>query len=132
MIGLCKPVIGLLLSMFVTIIMVSNSIADDVDVIDVVITNSPSNIKGQYRFSVKLQHPDSGWDHYADKWSVVGSDGTVYGTRVLAHPHVNEQPFTRSLDRVVIPENIRKVSVRGGDNKGSTGGKTITVDVPER
>ena len=37
---------------------------------------------------------DAGWDHYADKWIVEGPDGAVYGERVLAHPHENEQPFT--------------------------------------
>lgn len=49
------------------------------------------------RFSVTLTHPDTGWDHYADGWRVEDADGTVLGLRVLAHPHVNEQPFTRSL-----------------------------------
>lgn len=46
---------------------------------------------------VTLAHPDTGWDHYADGWEVVTGDGTSLGLRVLAHPHVNEQPFTRSL-----------------------------------
>lgn len=44
--------------------------------------------------------------------------------------NVNEQPFTRSLDRMEFPEGNSQVTVRGGDNLGSTGGKTITVDVP--
>ncbi len=46
---------------------------------------------------VTIAHPDTGWDHYADGWEVVGDDGASLGLRVLAHPHVNEQPFTRSL-----------------------------------
>lgn len=46
---------------------------------------------------VTLAHPDTGWDHYADGWEVVSADGATLGTRVLAHPHVDEQPFTRSL-----------------------------------
>lgn len=49
------------------------------------------------RFNVTLSHPDTGWDHYADGWRVEDVDGNVLGLRVLAHPHVNEQPFTRSL-----------------------------------
>ena len=47
--------------------------------------------------SVTLRHADTGWDHYADGWEVVAEDGTPLGRRVLAHPHVDEQPFTRSL-----------------------------------
>ena len=46
---------------------------------------------------VTLAHPDTGWDHYADGWEVVDGDGASLGLRVLAHPHVTEQPFTRSL-----------------------------------
>lgn len=47
--------------------------------------------------SVTLAHPDTGWDHYADGWRIELEDGTVLGTRELLHPHVDEQPFTRSL-----------------------------------
>ncbi len=49
------------------------------------------------RFDVTLSHPDTGWDHYSDDWHVEGARGEVLGLRVLAHPHVTEQPFTRSL-----------------------------------
>lgn len=49
------------------------------------------------RFDVTLSHPDTGWDHYADGWRIEDASGTVLGLRVLGHPHVNEQPFTRSL-----------------------------------
>ncbi|MCO4847486.1 MAG: hypothetical protein KC448_05880 [Yoonia sp.] len=50
------------------------------------------------RFDVTLSHPDTGWDHYADGWRVEDASGAVIGVRVLGHPHVNEQPFTRSLN----------------------------------
>lgn len=50
------------------------------------------------RVSVTLAHPDTGWDHYADGWRIEAEDGTVVGTRKLLHPHVEEQPFTRSLN----------------------------------
>ncbi len=46
---------------------------------------------------VTIAHPDTGWDHYADGWEVLTEDGASLGLRVLAHPHVTEQPFTRSL-----------------------------------
>jgi len=65
-----------------------------------------------WTFSVSLRHPDSGWDHYADGWEVLAPDGSQLGLRVLAHPHVSEQPFTRSLGGVVIPEGISRVTVR--------------------
>lgn len=61
------------------------------------------------RFDVTLSQPDTGWDHYADGWRVELADGTVLGTRVLAHPHVTEQPFTRSSN-IEVPEGVDVVS----------------------
>ena len=54
--------------------------------------------------SVTLRHGDTGWDDYADGWRIVTADGTVVGTRELLHPHVEEQPFTRSLSGVSLPD----------------------------
>ncbi|WP_417603873.1 hypothetical protein [Primorskyibacter flagellatus] len=65
-----------------------------------------------WRFSVTISHPDTGWDHYADGWEVVDADGNVLGYRELMHPHENEQPFTRSLSVVIVPDGVREVYVR--------------------
>lgn len=71
---------------------------------------------GLWRFNVTLNHTDEGWDHYADGWGVYLEDGTELGYRVLAHPHVNEMPFTRSLGSVEIPQGITKVLIRPRDS----------------
>jgi hypothetical protein len=39
----------------------------------------------------------------------------VLGTRVLTHPHVDEQPFTRSLSGVAIPEGFTQVEIAARD-----------------
>lgn len=65
-----------------------------------------------WRVSVTLSHPDTGWDHYADGWRVEDASGRVLATRVLVHPHVQEQPFTRSQSGIVIPEGVSVVYVR--------------------
>ncbi len=83
-----------------------------------------------YKFDVTVRHTDEGWKHYADKWDVTAPDGTVLGTRILAHPHVDEQPFTRSLAGVKIPENIDEVTVRAHDLVHGYGGNTVTIAVP--
>ena len=62
--------------------------------------------------SVTIQHPDTGWDHYADGWEVLDADGNRIGFRELAHPHVNEQPFTRSTSGVAIPNGATSVFIR--------------------
>lgn len=69
-----------------------------------------------WTFSVSLRHGDTGWDHYADLWEVYTPDGALLGRRVLAHPHVNEQPFTRSLSRVQVPDGIEAVIIRARDS----------------
>lgn len=85
-----------------------------------------------YRFSVTVRHADEGWEHYADKWEVLGPDGAVYGERVLLHPHVDEQPFTRSQTGIVVPEGIGEVTVRAHDKLHGWGGIEIKVKLPDR
>jgi hypothetical protein len=65
-----------------------------------------------WRIDVTLLHPDTGWDHYANGWEVLAPDGTRLGLRVLVHPHVDEQPFTRSLSRVLVPSGADHVLIR--------------------
>ena len=65
-----------------------------------------------WRISVTLAHPDTGWDHYADGWEILDAQGNRLGYRKLHHPHVNEQPFTRSLSNVEIPDDTRRVFIR--------------------
>lgn len=82
-----------------------------------------------WRFDVTVRHGDTGWDHYADAWRVVGADGAVYGERTLYHPHVDEQPFTRSLTGVRIPADVARVRVEAHDKIHGWGGKTVEVDL---
>ena len=103
------------------------AMAGEADVIDVRVSGSGT----KFSFSVTVRHKDEGWDHYADKWEVVGEDGTIYGTRILAHPHVDEQPFTRQ-GRAEVPLGIKSVIVRAHDSVHGYGGKEMTVELPNR
>jgi hypothetical protein len=84
-----------------------------------------------WRFTVTVQHADEGWEHYADSWEVLDPNGEVLAVRVLLHPHVTEQPFTRSLDDVFIPDNVSEVSLRARDSVHGYGGATIKLTLPE-
>ena len=77
-----------------------------------------------------IEHADAGWDHYADKWELLTPEGTVLGIRTLHHPHVGEQPFTRSLSGVKIPATVAEVTVRAHDSVHTYGGNTQTIKVP--
>jgi hypothetical protein len=81
-------------------------------------------------FDVSVRHADAGWDHYANRWDVVGPDGVVIASRVLEHPHVDEQPFRRSLGRVRIPWTTTSVVVRANDSVHGGGGAEVIVVVP--
>jgi hypothetical protein len=82
---------------------------------------------GSYRFDVTLRHADAGWDHYADRWEVLSPAGDVIATRTLFHPHVDEQPFTRSLSGVKIPAGIERVVIRAHDSVHGYGGQERAV-----
>ncbi len=81
-----------------------------------------------WRVSVTLRHEDSGWEHYADLWVVESLEGELLGRRVLAHPHENEQPFTRSRT-IAIPPGITRVRVRAGDNVEGLNSNVVLVDL---
>ena len=102
------------------------AIAGEADVIEVQALPEGAD---SWRFNVTVRHADTGWDHYANEWQVVAPDGRVLGTRVLHHPHENEQPFTRSLGGVKIPSGVTQVIVRAGDSVHGYGGKEVSVEL---
>ena len=87
---------------------------------------------GGYYFTVTVAHADTGWDHYANKFEILSPDDKVLGTRVLFHPHVDEQPFTRGSSVISIPPGITSVIVRAWDSVHKAGDKTFTVKLPGR
>ncbi len=101
--------------------------AGEADVVDVKLTPTSDGI---FRFDVTVRHADEGWEHYADAFEVVAPDGSVLGTRVLLHPHVDEQPFTRSLTGISIPDEVTEVTVRAHDSVHGYGGQELTVTIP--
>ena len=111
-----------------TVLTAIASQAGEADVVAVKVSKTGERV---YRFDVTVRHDDTGWDHYADRWEVLAPDGRVLGVRVLAHPHENEQPFTRSLSGVEIPTGVAEVRVRAGDSVHDFGGAEMTVAVPE-
>ena len=99
----------------------------DVSIVDVHV-ECPSTCT----FAVTLRHADEGWDHYANLWEVLTLDDQLLGSRVLYHPHEDEQPFTRSLSGVAIPAGIKSVKIRARDSRHGYGDQEFIVDLPGR
>jgi hypothetical protein len=108
-------------------LIVPRAFAGEADVVEARIVPEAS---GTYRFDVTVRHDDEGWGHYADGWEIVASDGSVLATRTLLHPHVDEQPFTRSLSGVELPQGISEVTIRAHDKVHGYGGEEVAVPIP--
>lgn len=108
----------------------SSSRAPDGGCADVVAVDLSRSGDGSYRVSATVSSADTGIEKYADEWRIVAPDGTVLGVRVLTHPHVDEQPFTRSLAGVEIGSDIETVTVEARDSVEGYCGVTMTAPVP--
>lgn len=91
-----------------------------------------------WTFHVTVEHPDTGWDDYVNGWDVSTLDGTVLKvnstdtfTRLLLHPHENEQPFTRSQRGIRVPDGITQLIVRAHDIIDGFGGREVFVDLTQ-
>lgn len=105
---------------------------EDLDYAQIVRVRADRTGDDTWSFSVTVRHKDEGWDHYADLWEVVDPrDGTVLGKRVLAHPHDNEQPFTRSQSGIDIPPALDHVIVRAKCTVHGYGGRAVKLNLSE-
>jgi len=85
-----------------------------------------------FNFDVTVSSPYDTAQRYADAFRVMGKDGKVFGERKLLHDHADEQPFTRDLYFVKIPQGIRMVVVQARDQQYGYGGKTVELALPGR
>ena len=90
---------------------------------------------GTWTFYVTIEHEDTGWEDYADGWDVLLEDGTVLKpdpespfTRLLAHPHVDEQPFIRSQNNIRVPPGVSIIRVRAHELVEGYSGNEVVID----
>ncbi len=108
------------------LLMSISAIANDVEVVKATIDALGD---GRYRVNVTLSHADTGWDHYADRWDVLDENGKLLGSRTLHHPHVDEQPFTRSLT-LTIPASVREITIVAHDSVHKLSDSSQTIQLP--
>ena len=135
-----KPLMNLLrvggLLLFATVLygqtITVEAAQDDLDLDYAHVIKAVASKQGEsWRFAVTVRHGDEGWDHYADRWVVVNAaTGEEYGRRVLAHPHVSEQPFTRSQSGIRIPARVEAVLVKAACGVHGFGGTELRLELP--
>lgn len=103
------------------------ALAGEADVVSATATPTGGDT---WRIEATVRHADEGWDHYANAFEVLDPQGLVLGVRELLHPHVNEQPFTRSLSGVVIPPETAFITIRAKDSVHEYGGTEFRIDLP--
>lgn len=112
------------------LLMVASSLrANEASIVEATINAAGNDNK--FRIDVTIAHADEGWNHYANRWDVLDEDGELLGSRVLHHPHVNEQPFTRSLS-LTIPPGVKTVTIIASDSVHEDNPETLQIAVPGR
>ena len=99
--------------------------ANEVEIVKVELEPSAN----RWTFHVALSHEDTGWDHFADGWRIVDSKGNELGYRKLWHPHVEEQPFTRTLANVLVPEGTNIIFIEAHDKVHGWAKKKVKIDL---
>jgi hypothetical protein len=99
------------------------------DVVAVKVRASGPNL---FDFDVTISSPYDSPSRYADGFRVYTTANRVLGERKLWHDHQNEQPFTRDLYSVAIPEGLKAALVQARDQKYGYGGKAVEVTLPGR
>ena len=103
-----------------------------------VVSATVSGTAGSYQLSVSLRSPDTGCDLYANWWEVVRPDGSLVYRRILAHSHVDEQPFTRSGgpipasadEPLIVRSHLQPGGYGGTELQGSMAGGFEPVAAP--
>lgn len=99
-------------------------LADGADVVDARIDCTADRVCD---FHVTVEHVDEGVHHYAIVWQALDDQQRLVAQRFLTHPHVNEQPFTRSTTGVQIPPEVEWVTLRALDSRHGFLGRQMRV-----
>lgn len=107
-----------------------NEISTEAALAEVIAVETAPQDSDSYRFSVTVKSPDTGCEQYADWWEVLTPEGTLIYRRILAHSHVDEQPFERSGGPVTIGET-EMVLVRAHMHPAGYGNQAMKGTVSE-
>lgn len=104
--------------------------SDPARVADVQVKRDSEDQAGIFHIRVTIEHEDEGWDDYVETWEIVGPDGTVFGARPFFEP-ASEGPTTiTALSGVIIPEDVKTVTVRARTYPDGEVSEPFEIDIP--
>lgn len=100
---------------------------------DVIAASARQTPDGTWSFEVTMRCDDRGADYFCDRFEVLTPTARVVGVRRLLHDHSDEQPFTRDLQGVRVPDGFpRGVLIRGHHNIRGYEGAALKLALPAR
>ncbi|EAR09338.1 hypothetical protein [Reinekea blandensis] len=82
---------------------------------------------GRWSVTTTISSPYDSPERYADGFRVLTDTGVELEVRTLWHHHADEQPFTRSLVGLPIPDGVTSIYVQGRDKANGWGGQVVRV-----
>jgi hypothetical protein len=68
--------------------------------------------ENRYQFEVNIVHEDDSWDHFVDRWEVIGNGGKVIATDNLFYPRIGQDFVYRVLRGVKVEAGTEFVTYR--------------------
>lgn len=97
---------------------------------DVQVKRDSPDQSGIYHIRVTIEHEDQGWDDYVESWEIFGPDGEILGVRPFFEPELEREKTVSALAGVVIPEDIKTVTIRARTHPKGFEGAPVEVSIP--
>jgi len=105
--------------------------ANDVaKIADVKVKRDSPDQPGIYHFMVTIEHEDTGWDDYVEAWEIFGPNGKLMAVRPFFEPELEHLKTETALAGVVIPVEIKTVTVRARTFPKGLEGDPVEVQIP--
>jgi hypothetical protein len=97
---------------------------------DVQIKRDSPEQTGIYHIRVTIEHEDTGWDDYVEAWEIYDPDGKIMAVRPFFEPELDQQKTVSALAGVVIPVDVKTVTIRARAHPVGLAGDPVEIQIP--